>query len=87
MYLFCKQIEVTRCLDPEGKDGPPICEDVELGKAVDMTLSVTLQKCISETFVVYPIGLSEQLVVEVEPICSCECSQETFFNQECNVSY
>lgn len=58
------------------KCGDKGCHDVELGTEVEFEMKVTLNKCESETFQVYPVGINERMTVEIEPICNCECSNE-----------
>jgi hypothetical protein len=43
---------------------------------------------VSETFTVSPIGLNEQMVVEVEPLCQCPCSGDEQIDDDlrCQVS-
>ena len=58
------------------KDGGEECHNIELGTPVDFNLTVTLKECVPDTIVVTPVGLKDQLIVEVEPICSCPCHDE-----------
>ena len=52
------------------------CLNVKLGTSVKFTLHATLKSCKAETFVVTPVGIKDQMVVEVEPLCECPCAEE-----------
>jgi len=49
------------------------CRNVELNTAVNFTLEVTPTDCRRERLVVSPVGLKDELVIDVEPICECPC--------------
>ena len=49
---------------------------MKLGKSVKFTLHATLKSCRPETFVVTPVGINDQMVVDVEPMCECPCAEE-----------
>jgi len=50
------------------------CNHVELGTPVQFEMEVTLKTCTSETFTVHPVGIQEEMIIEIEPICNCPCS-------------
>ena len=52
------------------------CLNVKLGTSVKFTLHAKLKSCRPETFVVTPVGIKDQMVVEVEPLCECPCAEE-----------
>ena len=44
--------------------------------------SKQIQDCVAETFGVSPIGLNEQMMVEIEPICECPCSSDELLEDD-----
>ena len=52
------------------------CLNVELGTSVKFELEVTLKSCKNETILLKPNRFDENLIIEVEPICSCPCTSE-----------
>jgi len=55
----------------------------------DSELIILYQDCVSETFAVSPIGLNEQMVVEVEPVCDCPCAGDDQIEEDllCQVCF
>ncbi len=60
------------------------CSQVELGQVTPIDVKVNLKSCQRETFVIYPVGIQEQLIVEIEPLCECECSIEAESSTSCD---
>ncbi len=67
----CETRVTSKC-----KGGGSECKNVELGTPVSFTLHVTLKECKRETFVVTPVGMKDQMVVEVVPMCECPCKAQ-----------
>jgi len=44
--------------------------------------SIQIQDCVAETFGVSPVGLNEQMMVEIEPICECPCSSDELLEDD-----
>ena len=63
-----------------------------LGVEVEFTANITLRKCEAQkgeeskdersqclhkiVVVISPVGMEDTLVIDIEPICDCECSEE-----------
>ena len=66
------------------------CNNVELGTVVNIDLKIKLKSCQSERFSVYPVGINEDVVIDIEPICECDCAiqsenpEESCGSPECN---
>jgi integrin beta 1 len=67
----CKAKIKPKC---KGKISENGCSKVELGTAVKFELKVTLKSCSKETFIISPIGLNQEMLVEIEPLCECPCA-------------
>ena len=52
------------------------CLNVELGNPVEFEMEVTLKSCKEEIIKVKPVGMNEELIIEVEPLCTCPCSTQ-----------
>ena len=54
------------------------CRNIPLGTPVEFTAHITLKECSKENQVITisPVGMEDQFVVEVEPICDCDCNIE-----------
>ena len=52
------------------------CLNVELGNPVEFEMEVTLKSCKEEIIKVKPVGMNEELTIEVEPLCTCPCTQD-----------
>ena len=66
------------------------CSNVELGTPVQMDMKIKLKSCKPEIFTVSPEGISEEMVIEIEPLCECDCAIESISNKcgspECSES-
>ncbi|XP_046886999.1 integrin beta-1-like [Hypomesus transpacificus] len=77
----------TRCLDGllrEGKDCPA-CRNISVGHQVVFNLSLVLTQCpkqgpLPTTISIKPLGFTEQLDIEIKPVCSCDCQTERVEN-------
>ncbi|CAG9783687.1 unnamed protein product [Diatraea saccharalis] len=55
------------------------CDGLKVGDIVTFTAEITLKECPKDpknwkqSFQIYPVGISENLMVEVEMICDCPC--------------
>ena len=54
------------------------CRDIPLGTSVEFTAHITLKSCSQENqvFTISPVGMEDNFVVEVEPVCDCDCNIE-----------
>merc|ERR1719471_1879730 len=52
------------------------CNNIPLGTAVEFTANITLKKCEKQTVKISPVGIEDTLVIDIEPICDCECATE-----------
>ena len=55
-----------------------------------MDMKIKLKSCKPEIFTVSPEGISEEMVIEIEPLCECDCAIESISNKcgspECSES-
>ena len=84
----CKVEIKPKCLQG-GSNSEPCSSNVELGTSIHMQMKVTLKSCRSETFTVYPVGIDEEMLVEIDPLCTCDCAdqiaqEEICQSPECN---
>ena len=52
------------------------CSDVEIGTAVTFNVEVRASKCLDpgqSQFSIFPVGINQSLIVEVETLCRCGC--------------
>lgn len=52
------------------------CNKVELGTPIQIDVQIRLKSCTKEVFSVYPVGINEEVLIEIDPICQCDCSLE-----------
>jgi len=58
------------------------CDGLRVGQTVEFEIEVELQSCPASRdewtsqFSIYPVGVREELVVEVEMLCDCGCSKK-----------
>lgn len=65
--------------------GAPIattkCDDLNFGDVVSFTAEIVVTSCPQnpkdwfQTFQIYPVGINESLIVDLEMLCSCPCEQ------------
>ena len=58
------------------------CSNVELGTPVQMDMTIRLKSCKSEIFTVSPEGINEEMVIEIEPLCECDCAVNNISNED-----
>ncbi len=94
----CQTKVVAHCnrgqgLSKEEEDKAVGCGDVELGTAVEFTLEVRPLTCERQVVRVHPVGMPDELLVEVDPVCECPCARrddeltpegERCLAEECN---
>ena len=51
------------------------CSDIGLGKSVDFIADITLLRCLDNpaTFHIKPVGIDQQLTINVKSLCKCPC--------------
>ena len=42
-----------------------------------MDMTIKLKSCKPEIFTVSPEGINEEMVIEIEPLCECDCAVNT----------
>jgi len=70
----------SKCLN---EDGPLVqtnkCDGLKVGTVVNFQAEVEVKECPpdpedwKQTFMIYPVGINESLVVDLEMLCSCPC--------------
>lgn len=70
----------TKCLNASAPENATNrCEDIKVGNLIEFRLEVLLTECPKDpskwkqTIQVYPIGLNESLIIDLEMLCSCPC--------------
>lgn len=59
------------------------CDGLKVGDVVSFTAEIVVLSCPSnprdwfQTFQIYPVGINETLVVDLEMLCDCPCEKET----------
>nr|XP_054766828.1 integrin beta-1-B-like [Lytechinus pictus] len=69
---------IAHCPGGQVIPGSQVCEGLKLGDTVNFTLTVTSTGCPAnknQQFTVRPIGFNEELKVNVQFECDCECEQ------------
>lgn len=66
-------------------NGPPTattkCDGLKVGDVVSFTAEIVVTSCPQnprdwfQTFQIYPVGINESLIVDLEMLCSCPCEQ------------
>lgn len=66
--------------------GPPIatskCDGLRVGDVVSFSAEIVVTQCPPnprdwiQTFQIYPVGINESLVIDLEMLCSCACEQQ-----------
>lgn len=72
----------SKCLG----QGPPIatskCDGLRVGDVVSFTAEIVVTECPTnprdwyQVFQIYPVGINESLVVDLEMLCSCPCERQ-----------
>ncbi|XP_036386420.1 integrin beta-7-like [Megalops cyprinoides] len=64
------------------------CSNVKINQQVNFTVSLNISSCLakSETFVIKPQGISEELKITVETLCDCNCKDQEERSPHCNAS-
>ncbi|XP_018335576.1 integrin beta-PS isoform X1 [Agrilus planipennis] len=72
----------SKCLNSTGPDKKTNkCENIKVGDIVNFRLDIELTECPKDprewyqTLQVYPIGLNESLIIDLEMLCSCPCER------------
>ena len=68
----------SKCGRRRGEDAETDrCLKVELGTSVEFAAEVRARRCLEEgagfNFTISPVGIRQELVVEVDTICDCDC--------------
>lgn len=59
-----------------------ICKGLRVGDSVSFELTITVEQCPEDrsewnkTIKVYPVGLNDELLIDISMLCDCECEQE-----------
>lgn len=70
----------SSCLGGERKRTSE-CEGLKVGNSVNFEASIEIKKCPknkadwNQTIQIYPVGLNEALVIDLEIICECQCEK------------
>lgn len=63
------------------KERTNVCKGLRVGDSVSFDLTITLNSCPNnssewnQTILVYPVGLTDALYIDLSMICSCDCEQ------------
>lgn len=56
------------------------CDAIKVGNQVQFEITITATSCLTDhhqTLKIYPIGIDEALILDIDIICSCECERST----------
>ncbi|XP_017782378.1 PREDICTED: integrin beta-PS-like [Nicrophorus vespilloides] len=72
----------SRCLNGSGSDKKTNkCGNIKVGDVVEFKIEIEVTACPKDpkdwkqTLQIYPVGINESLVVDLEMLCSCPCEQ------------
>lgn len=75
-------------------NGPPIqtnkCDGLKVGDVVSFTAEIVVTSCPqnekdwNQIFQIYPVGINESLIVDLEMLCSCPCENPSHSGFEFN---
>lgn len=60
------------------------CDGLRVGDIVSFTAEIVVTSCPSnprdwkQTFQIYPVGIDESLIVDLEMLCSCPCEHSSY---------
>lgn len=66
------------------------CDDLKVGDVVNFTAEIVVTECPPnprdwiQTFKIYPVGIPEELTVDLTMLCSCPCENRDHFTYEVN---
>lgn len=73
----------SRCLNPAGElVETNKCDGLKVGQTVEFEVALELLSCPSDpskwhqSFTIYPVGVGENLTVEVDLLCDCPCNND-----------
>ncbi|OQV14598.1 Integrin beta pat-3 [Hypsibius exemplaris] len=75
----------SSCLSNKSSTETSACDNLRVGSKVEWNVTVELLNCLkgdrnnnSENLVtkIHPLGLSEELILEIEPLCQCDCQKK-----------
>ncbi|XP_071812083.1 integrin beta-1-B-like [Apostichopus japonicus] len=82
------QLKITaNCGDDVRDENSKVCSGINLGREVTFEIEITAQGCMpdgatNQSFIIYPIGLDEQLTVHVDVYCECTCENIRELNSD-----
>ncbi|XP_037934909.1 integrin beta-PS-like isoform X1 [Teleopsis dalmanni] len=69
------------------------CDDIKVGQLVYFTAQISVTSCPADprdwkqTIQIYPVGLNESLIIDLELLCSCPCEKPGSIGYETNSAY
>lgn len=70
----------SACVNQKRKE-TNVCEDLKVGSTITFDIDVEVKSCpkrsseYNQTIQIYPVGLNEALLVDLEIICECDCEK------------
>lgn len=70
----------SACLDGKRKD-TNICKSLKVGSTVSFDIDIEVKSCpkraseYNQTIQIYPVGLNEALLIDLEIVCECDCEK------------
>jgi len=77
----------SSCIDGR-KEKTNVCKGLRVGNQVDFEVEIMVKQCPknradwNQTVKIYPVGLNDALIIDLEIICECDCEKE--WNEEKN---
>lgn len=71
----------SSCLGGGPSTATTKCDGLKVGDVVSFTAEIVVTSCPQnpqdwfQTFQIYPVGINESLIVDLEMLCSCPCEQ------------
>ncbi|XP_055388340.1 integrin beta-PS isoform X2 [Condylostylus longicornis] len=72
----------SACLDNSKPTETNKCDKLKVGDIVSFTAEIVVTSCPEnpaewhQTFQIYPVGINESLIVDLEMLCSCDCERQ-----------
>lgn len=72
----------SACNSPDGKlRNTNVCKGLKAGSTISFDVDIEVKSCpkrasdLNQTIQIYPVGLNESLIIDLEIICECDCEK------------
>lgn len=72
----------VKCPKKNSFENGKTCKELKIGDQIDYEVTIKLTSCPvdpkkwKQTFKIYPVGINEKLLIDLEMLCDCPCSKE-----------